>query len=90
MRSFAASVGVVFRRGCVREGAGEGGVYSTSNLFLVYVLCTMICKAFHAFLELSKLEGETEGSTGLRQITVYWKECCYAGEDACVQTHLGK
>ena len=65
----------VFERGCVQEGAGEG-TYSTSNLFLVYVLCTMICKAFHAFLELSKLQGgkNREGGNGLRQITVYWKE----------------
>lgn len=47
---------------------------STTNLFLFYVLCTMICKAFHAFLELSKLQGEREESNGLRQITVYWKE----------------
>lgn len=45
---------------------------STADLFLVYVLCTMICKAFHAFLELSKRQGEK--SNGLRQITVYWKE----------------
>lgn len=48
------------------------GVYSISNLSLIDVLCTMICKAFHAFLELSKLwgkEGEKkrEESNGLRQ-----------------------
>ena len=65
------------------SGGGGEGTYSTSNLFLIYVLCTMICKAFHAFLELSKLQGgekqkkkkkRREGSNGLRQITVYWKE----------------
>lgn len=48
----------------------------------------MICKAFHAFLELSKTSGSIrEGNNGLRQITVYWKESfCYAGEDACADT----
>lgn len=45
---------VVFRR-------GQGDIYSTSNLFLIYVLCTVICKAFHAFLELSKLQGKKRG-----------------------------
>lgn len=58
-------------------------MYSTSNLFVLY---TMTCKAFHAFLELAT-EKERNGS---RQITVYGKEFCYAGEDAHVQTHLGK
>lgn len=36
----------------------------------------MICKAFHAFLELSKPKQKIERGkyNGLRQITVYWKE----------------
>lgn len=58
-------------------------MYSTSNLFVLYVLYTMTCKAFHAFLELA-IEEERNGS---RQITVYWIEFLLCrGGCACADT----
>lgn len=73
------------------------GVYSTSNLFLIYVLCTMICKAFHAFLELLKYSRKKKRE---RKVMA-WDESQYTGkrvfvmqermrECVCVQIHLGK
>lgn len=95
MLSFAAFLLIMLSmRLC--SGGGREGTYSTSILFLIYVLCTMICKAFHAFLELSKLQGEKNKKKEEREVMAWdisqytGKSFCYAGEDACVQTHLEK